>query len=76
MMLDSELTEILKTRLLALEPGDFHFPALYGEGWDDLYIGDKVRLGREFLAAVRKGTFPGVSDTGEKKGGGRIYRKD
>ncbi|TPW28626.1 DUF1413 domain-containing protein [Martelella alba] len=75
-MLDERLCEKLKTKLLGLEPGDFHFPTLYGEGWDDLYIGDKVRLGREFLAAVRKGAFSGVSDTGEKKGGGRIYRKD
>jgi len=69
-MLDEE---DIRTRLLGLEPGEFHFPALYGEGWNRLYIGDKVRLGREFFRAVRTGEFPGVEDTGRKKYGGRVY---
>lgn len=64
----------LKQRLAKREPGDFHFPVLYGPHWDDLFIGKKVRLGREFLKAVREGVFPGVEDTGEKKDGGRVYR--
>ncbi|MFD0985602.1 DUF1413 domain-containing protein [Methyloligella solikamskensis] len=54
--------------------GEFHFPEIYGPGWDDLYIGDRVRLGHAFLDAVRAGRLPGVADTGRKKGGGRVYR--
>ena len=53
----------------------FHFPEIYGEGWDDLYIGDRVKLGHAFLDAVRAGKFPDVMDTGIKKGGGRVYQK-
>jgi len=71
-MLDED--EIGK-RLLGMEPGEFHFPQLYGEDWNRLYIGDKVKIGREFLNAVRAGAFPGVEDTGRKKGGGRLYVK-
>ncbi|AMM86383.1 DUF1413 domain-containing protein [Martelella sp. AD-3] len=65
----------IANRLLAQEPGEFHFPELYGKGWNRLSIGDKVKIGREFLNAVRKGRFPGVEDTGRKKGGGRVYVK-
>lgn len=53
--------------------GPFHFPEIYGPKWDDLWIGDKVKLGRAFLNAVRNGVFPGVQDTGRKAGGGRLY---
>ncbi|RCK44196.1 hypothetical protein TH25_20035 [Thalassospira profundimaris] len=53
----------------------FHFPEIYGNGWDDLYIGDKVQMGHQFLDAVRAGNFPGVADTGTKKDGGRVYQK-
>ena len=65
----------IANRLLAQEPGEFHFPELYGKGWNRLSIGDKVKIGREFLNAVRKGKFSGVEDTGRKKGGGRVYLK-
>lgn len=73
--MNSDDMERLRTRLLGQEPGEFHFPALYGERWDDLWIGDKVKFGREFLNAVRAGKFPDVEDTGRKKGGGRVYLK-
>ncbi|MEW5421264.1 DUF1413 domain-containing protein [Amorphus sp. 3PC139-8] len=63
----------LKTELAKRPAGEFHFPEVYGSGWDRLYIGDKVKTGREFLEAVRRGLFPGVEDTGTKKGG-RLYR--
>ena len=64
----------LRTRLADRPAGAFHFPEIYGPGWDDLWIGDKVKTGRAFLEAVRAGKFPGVEDTGTKKGGGRLYR--
>lgn len=69
-------TEIarLRARLAERPVGEFHFPEIYGPGWDDLWIGDKVKTGRQFLEAVRAGKFPGVEDTGLKKGGGRLYR--
>ena len=73
-MNDSEIAR-LRARVAALSPGEFHFPPVYGPGWDRLYIGDKVRIGRQFLDAVRAGRFPGVEDTGRKKGGGRLYRR-
>lgn len=63
------LTSTLQTRA----PGPFHFLEIYGPDWDQLYIGDKVKLGHAFLNAVRAGKFPGVVDTGTKKGGGRLY---
>ena len=46
-----------------------------GRGWSGLYIGDRVKLGNDFLRLVRQGRFEGVEDTGEKKDGGRVYRK-
>ncbi len=63
----------LRNRIVGREPGEFHFPEIYGPRWGALFIGDKVRRGREFLEAVRAGDFPGVEDTGRKKGGGRVY---
>ncbi|WP_084397311.1 DUF1413 domain-containing protein [Henriciella aquimarina] len=68
-------TEIsrLQKRIEQLDEGEFHFPPVYGPGWDELYIGDKVKTGRAFMEAVRAGKFPGVEDTGQKKGGGRVY---
>ena len=64
----------LRARLADRPAGPFHFPDLYGLGWDALWICDKVKTGRRFLEAVRAGKFPGVEDTGTKKGGGRLYR--
>lgn len=58
-----------------LDFGPFYFPDLYGPKWQALYIGDKVRLGHEFLLDVRKGDFPGIIDSGKKKGRGHIYLK-
>jgi len=74
MVLDSDEIDRLRRRLAGRAPGEFHFPELYGPGWDDLWIGDKVATGRAFLEAVRAGKVPGVEDTGVKKGGGRLYR--
>ncbi len=65
--------ERLRQRLRQRSEGEFHYPELYGLDWDRLSIGARVRYGREFLEAVRKGVFPGVEDTGRKKGGGRLY---
>lgn len=65
----------LDRAILALQPGTFHFQEIYGPHWDGLYIGDKVKLGREFLGLVRGGRFPQVMDTGKKKAGGRVYLK-
>lgn len=73
--MDETLLNRLHERAAGFSPGEFHFPDLYGEGWDRLWIGDKVRIGRDFLNAVRAGKLPGVEDTGRKAGGGRIYRK-
>lgn len=71
------MTELdLKSLWAALatrNPGPFHFAALYGPAWAQLYIGDKVKYGHAFLNAVRAGKLPGVIDTGTKKGGGRLY---
>ena len=47
----------------------------YRTGWSGLYIVDRVKLGNDFLRLVRQGRFQGVEDTGEKKDGGRVYRK-
>jgi len=72
--LDRDEISRLRDRISELRPGEFHFPEVYGSGWDRLFIGDKVRIGRAFLEAVRAGLFPGVEDTGRKKGRGRVYR--
>lgn len=71
-MSEEEITAI-RQRLGQRSPGHFHFPEVYGDGWDDLPVGEKVRIGREFLTAVREGRFNGVEDTGRKVGGGRVY---
>lgn len=72
-MEDAEIQR-LTARIAERAPGPFHFPEVYGPAWDRLFIGDKVRIGRQFLNAVRAGRFPGVEDTGRKRGGGRVYR--
>lgn len=74
MAIDRDEIERLRESIARRTPSEFHFPEVYGPGWDDLWIGDKVRTGRDFLEAVRAGHFPGVEDTGVKKGGGRLYR--
>ncbi|GAA5120334.1 DUF1413 domain-containing protein [Alloalcanivorax gelatiniphagus] len=73
--MDQALQQRLEKALKKRPPGEFHFPQVYGAGWDQLYIGDKVKLGNTFLRLVRLGRFPGIEDTGKKKGGGRLYRK-
>lgn len=74
-LMDANEITRLQSRIAARDPGEFHFLEIYGPGWDTLYIGDKVRIGREFLNAVRAGKFPTVEDTGQKRGGGRVYRR-
>lgn len=73
-MLEQRL-DALRKAITVLDRGEFHFFEIYGEGWNDLYVGTKVKLGREFLVRVRNGEFEGVEDTGRKEAGGRIYRK-
>ncbi len=73
--MDDALQRRLESALSRRPPGEFHFAEVYGAGWYDLYIGDRVKLGNAFLRLVRLGRFPGVEDTGGKKGGGRVYRK-
>ncbi len=73
--MQAERLKALEKAVAALAQGEFHFPEVYGAGWDELYVGDKVKLGREFMTLVRKGYFAGVTDTGEKKAGGRVYSK-
>jgi hypothetical protein len=65
----------LEKAIAVLGPGEFHFPQIYGADWNELYVGDKVKLGREFMNLVRKGQFAQVMDTGRKKAGGRLYLK-
>lgn len=72
---EKERLKILEKAIARLEPGEFHFPEIYGPGWSELYIGDKVKLGRDFMNLVRKGRFADVSDTETKKAGGRVYLK-
>ncbi|MCX8997063.1 single-stranded DNA-binding protein [Rhizobiaceae bacterium BDR2-2] len=70
-----ERLKALEKAISALAPGEFHFPEIYGPDWNELYVGDKVKLGREFMTLVRKGYFAQVTDTGKKKAGGRVYLK-
>ncbi|WP_432697201.1 DUF1413 domain-containing protein [Marinobacterium sp. YM272] len=72
--MDEALRRHLQHQLNTCEAGEFHFSEIYGAGWKQLWIGDRVKLGHAFLNAVRKGEFPGVVDTGIKRGGGRLYR--
>ena len=65
----------LEQALARQAPGTFHFSEIYGPEWQTLYIGERVKLGNAFLRLVRQGAFDGVSDTGRKAGGGRIYLK-
>lgn len=74
--MDKDLQHRLKKTLAQLAPGTFHFSEIYGPEWSTLYIGDRVKLGNEFLRKVRGGEFAGVTDTGRKKGGGRVYLKE
>lgn len=71
--MDTHLRKRLQQRLMEWEAGEFHYPQLYGSAWEELWIGDRVKSGREFLNAVRKGEFPGVIDIGKREGG-RCYR--
>ncbi len=73
--MQAERLKALEKAIFALAPGEFHFPEIYGPSWNELYVGDKVKLGREFMNLVRKGNFPQVMDTGKKKAGGRVYLK-
>lgn len=73
--MDTALQNRLERTLREQAPGLFHFPEIYGQGWSGLYIGDRVKLGNDFLRLVRQGRFQGIEDTGEKKDGGRVYRK-
>ena len=73
--MQAERLKALEKAISAIEPGEFHFPEIYGPDWSELYVGDKVKLGREFLNLVRKGNFARVTDTGKKRAGGRIYLK-
>ena len=70
-MTDDEISR-LRAALAKREPGPFHFRDICA-GFDEMWIGDKVKAGHAFLDAVRAGRLPGVSDTGTKKGGGRLY---
>lgn len=71
----TERLKALEKAIAVLGPGEFHFSEIYGADWSGLYVGDKVKLGREFMNLVRKGRFAQVTDTGRKKAGGRIYLK-
>ncbi|KAA9006981.1 DUF1413 domain-containing protein [Histidinibacterium aquaticum] len=73
--MDERTIERLRRVLAGRAAGEFHFPEVYGPEWERLPIGEKVKLGHRFLDLVREGTFRGVSDTGRKAGGGRVYRK-
>lgn len=71
--MQTEQWNAVEGAISTLPPGEFHFSAVYGSGWDALYVGDKVKFGRKFMNLVRKGDVAKVSDTGKKKAGGRIY---
>lgn len=69
----TERLRALEATIAAGATGAIHFPEIYGSGRDELYVGDKVRLGREFMNLVRKGHFDHVADTGKKTAGRRFY---
>lgn len=75
-MTRDEMTAIRRS-LAQRKPGNFHltdvWETLWPGDWDAKPIGDKVKTGRDFLEAVRRGDFAGVEDTGRKAGGGRLY---
>lgn len=74
--METALKDRLALKLEERDPGEFHFSDIYGPDWQGLYIGDRVKLGHEFLRLVRENTFSGILDTGKKKNGGRIYLKE
>ncbi len=47
--MDQVLQSRLQKTLSERPPGLFHFPEVYGRGWSGLYIGDRVKLGNDFL---------------------------
>ncbi len=73
--MQAERLSTLEKTISALAPGEFHFPEVYGADWNELYVGDKVKLGREFMNHVHKGYFAHVTDTGKKNADGRVYCK-
>ncbi len=73
--MQAERLKALEAAISERSSGEFHFPELYGSDWNELYVGDKVKLGREFMNLVHKGRFANVTDTGKKKAGGRVYLK-
>ncbi|MDZ5454580.1 DUF1413 domain-containing protein [Labrys sedimenti] len=75
MLMQAKRLSALEKAISALAPGVFHFPDVYGTGWNELYVGDKVKLGREFMNLVRKGYFVHVTDTRKKNAGGHVYLK-
>ncbi|PZU64000.1 DUF1413 domain-containing protein [Sphingobium sp.] len=73
--MEAERLKVLGKAIEALDPGEFHFSRIYGADWNELYVGDKVKLGREFMNLVRQGHFAQVTDPGRKQAGGRVYLK-
>ncbi|AJE45535.1 DUF1413 domain-containing protein [Celeribacter indicus] len=70
-----ERQRMIRDALDAQPEGTFHLSEAVGARWNDLSIGEKVRLGNAVLRGVRAGAFPGIEDTGRKTRGGRLYRK-
>lgn len=66
----------LRQAIAAHPPGPFHLSDVFGPLWPRLDIGARVRAGRDFLQAVRRGALPGVIDSGRKQAGGRIYLRN
>ncbi|ARC88159.1 DUF1413 domain-containing protein [Rhodovulum sp. MB263] len=66
---------MIRDALAALPSGEFHLPDAVGPRWDDLWIGEKVGLGNDFLKHVRQGRFEGIEDTGRKEHGLHVYLK-
>ncbi|MBG18851.1 MAG: DUF1413 domain-containing protein [Rhizobiales bacterium] len=73
--MDQNETEKLRKAIAQRPEGQFHLSDLYGEEWDQICIGDKVKLGNAFQKAVASNEFENVEDTGEKHDGGRVYVK-
>ncbi|MBY6091973.1 DUF1413 domain-containing protein [Maritimibacter alkaliphilus] len=69
--MEERFAQVLR-RLGSRAPGPFHYAELRPD-WTGLPIGEKVQSGHAFLDAVRAGQLPGVTDTGEKDGAGRVY---
>lgn len=73
--MDASETRKLRQAIAQQPEGPFHLSDLYGEEWDRIWIGDKVKLGNAFQRAVAKHEFENVEDPGEKHDGGRVYIK-